>query len=241
MTAAPQAGTSSEPLLWLHLLVPAVLPLEALLLLLLLAGADPGPLVGLERLLCWALGALAPAVVLWRRPADVWSLLLVQTPVRGRRDLQRRLSSLQEAWPPRIGLALGCAGALPLLWWLDGHAGLAMGFSPVQEAPRMLVLLLAALLLALMVWQWQQLLQAIWLLGRPGTAVDAADAMDNASLEARRLSLGLPLLLPAPLQPAENTAPSAGSALAVEPEEPATDGQGRDLDEQVGGGDIPAG
>ena len=49
-----------EPLLWLQLLGLAVLPLETALLLLVLAGADPGPLPGLERLFTWALGALGP-------------------------------------------------------------------------------------------------------------------------------------------------------------------------------------
>ena len=63
----------SEPLIWLQLIAVGVLPLEALLLLLLLAGSDPGPLPALERLLCWGLGGLVPALVLWRRPADVWS------------------------------------------------------------------------------------------------------------------------------------------------------------------------
>jgi hypothetical protein len=228
MTAVPSASATSEPLLWLQLLVPAVLPLEVLLLLLLLAGADPGPLVGLERVLCWAIGALAPAVLLWQRPADVWSLLLLQTPALGRRDLQRRLSTLQDALPLRLGLALGAAATLPLLWWLDGHTGLAIGVSPFTESPRLLVLVLAALVLAGMLWQWQQLLQALWLLSRSPAAVAAATPMDGSTLAATRLSLGLPLLLPAALVP-------------VEPEQPTKDPEGAELDQQVGGGDLPSG
>ena len=58
----------------------AVLPLEAVLLLLVLAGADPGLFPGFERLLTWALGSLGPAVLFWRLPPDLWSLLLLQVP-----------------------------------------------------------------------------------------------------------------------------------------------------------------
>ena len=85
----------SEPLLWLQLLGLAAIPAELLAVVLILAGADPGPVPAIERLLLWALGALLPAVLLWQRPADCWSLLLLQTPARGRREVQRRLSALQ--------------------------------------------------------------------------------------------------------------------------------------------------
>jgi len=189
-----------EPLLWLQLIAVGLLPLEALLLLLLLAGSDPGPVPGIERVLCWAIGVLAPALLLWRRPADVWSLLLVQTPLRGRRNLQQRLSTLQEALPLRLGLALGAALALPLLWWLDRSAAMASAFSPLAGNPRVVALLLASLVLALMLWQWQQILQSLWLLSRSPAAIAAAPAMEQTSLEGQRLSLGIPLLLPDPLR-----------------------------------------
>jgi len=84
-----------EPLLWLQLLGLAALPLEVAALLLVLAGADPGPLPGLERVFCWALGAVGPAVLFWKLPPDLWSLLLLQMPLRGRRPDQLRLSALQ--------------------------------------------------------------------------------------------------------------------------------------------------
>ena len=119
-----------EPLLWLQLLGLAALPLEALLLLLVLAGADPGPFPGFERVLAWALGALAPAVLFWRLPPDLWSLLLVQVPLRGRRPEQMRLSALQTALPLRVIAASGAALLLPLLWRLDAGAGLAWAWSP---------------------------------------------------------------------------------------------------------------
>jgi len=189
----------SEPLLWIQLLGVGLLPLEALLLLLLLAGADPGPLPGLERLLCWGLGGLATTLLLWRRPADVWSLLLIQTPVRARRPLQQRLSRLQEQLLLRIGLALFAALSLPLLWWLDEHAAVAAPIAPLAGAPRLVVLILAAVLLAVMLWQGQQLLQALWLLSRSPEQIAAARPLSQAELEEQRICLGLPLLLLDPL------------------------------------------
>jgi hypothetical protein len=215
----------SEPLLWVQLIGAGLLPLEALLLLLLLAGSDPGPVPGLERLLCWALGSLAPALLLWKRPADVWSLLLLKTPLRGRRPLQQRLSRLQDALPPRLGLVLGAALSLPLLWWLDDHAAAAGSLTPLGGSPRLVLLLLAALLLALMQWQWQQLLQSLWLLSRSPAQLDAAQPMTTAELEDSRLCLGLPLLLLDPLRlegaVKAGAAGSAGSPvpdpLAAEP------------------------
>ncbi len=210
----------SEPLLWLQLIAVGVLPLEALLLLLLLAGSDPGPVPALERLLCWGLGALLPALGLWRRPADVWSLLLLQTPLRARRPLQQRLSALQEAVALRLGLGSGSALLLALLWWSDDHAAIAGPFSPLAESPRLVGLLLAALLLALMLWQWQQLLQSLWLLSRSTGAIAAATPMTKRDLELRRLCLGLPLLLLSPLLerlPESRPQPRAAQPHAPEP------------------------
>ncbi len=252
----------AEPLLWLQLVSLGVLPLEALLLLLLLAGQDPGPWPGLERLLCWMLGALAPALLLWRRPADVWSLLLLQTPLRGRRPAQQRLSRLQEGLTLRLGLAFGTLLLLPMLWWIDNHAALAHPYSPLSASPRLLALLLSAAVLAVMLWQWQQLLQSLWLLSRPTDAVPMVVAMTSETVAAQRLSLGLPLLLFAPFQ-GENqasqpspprTAPPAAIAdpgvenevswipggdiaelpVAIPPEEPAANQNGEALDQEIG-------
>ena len=41
----------SEPLLWLQCLALGAIPLELLLIRLVLAGADPGPVPGVERFL----------------------------------------------------------------------------------------------------------------------------------------------------------------------------------------------
>ena len=203
-----------EPLLWLQLLGLGVMPLEALLLLLLLAGSDPGPLPGLERLLCWAIGSLAPALLLWKRPADVWSLLLVQTPLRGRRTLQHRLSALQGTPLLKAGLLLGCGLSLGLLVWIDGHAALASSFSPLEGGPRLVALLLAAAVLALLLWQWQQLLQALWLLSRSPAAVAATAPMAQASVIGQRLGLGIPLLL---LEPLDFPTPEAPQSRTARP------------------------
>ncbi len=196
-----------EPLLWLQLIALGVLPLEALLLLLILAGSDPGPLPGLERLLCWAIGAMAPSLLLARRPADVWSLLLLQTPLRGRRELQRRLSRLQAAPGLALATAGGAALALPVLWWIDRHAAVAAPITPFASCPRLVALLLAALLLVVMLWQWQQLIQSLWLLSRSPEVVAATRPLSLEELEQQRLCLGLPLLLPEPLKLAEVVMP----------------------------------
>ncbi|MFM7085438.1 MAG: low-complexity tail membrane protein [Cyanobium sp.] len=211
----------SEPLLWVQLIGGGALPLEALLLLLVLAGGDPGPVPALERLLCWALGGVVPALVLWHRPADVWSLLLLQTPLRARRPLQQKLSRLQDNPGLRIALAIGSALTLPLLWWLDEHAAIATPISPLAETPRLVELLLASALLAVMVWQWQQLLQAFWLLSRTDQDLEAVRPLSLSELEEQRLSLGLPLLL---LDPLSNGAPPpAGSSPGARPRAATTD------------------
>ena len=204
----------SEPLLWLQLVAFGAIPLELLLLLLLLAGADPGPLPGLERLLLWGLGVLAPTLLLWRRPADCCSLLVVQVPEAGRSSLQQRLGELQVGLVPRLLLVLGSALLLPLLWWVDTRAVLAAGLSPLSDANRLISLLLAMPVLALLTWQWQQLTQSVWLLTRPAAALTAPGASSHS--QQQRLSLGLPLLLLAPLA----SAAPAGEPTGVSPGRP---------------------
>jgi len=234
----------NEPLLWLQLVALGAIPLELVLLVLVLAGADPGPLPGLERALVWGLGALAPSLLLWRRPADCASLLVVQVPAKGRTPLQRQLNGLQQGWPPRILLALGCVVLLALLWVVDSRAALAAPLSPLDGASRLATLMLAVPLLALLLWQWQQLGQALWLLSRAPQHLEQLErtaAMKGPAKEPGLTSLGLPLLLLPALQAAEPTAASAGSvaitspaaAVAVEPEQTAEHEQGDDLDQQI--------
>ena len=212
-----------EPLLWLQLLGLAALPLEALLLLLVLAGADPGPFPGIERVLAWALGALAPAVLFWRLPPDLCSLLLVQVPLRGRRPEQMRLSALQTALPLRVIAASGAALLLPLLWRLDAGAGLAWAWSPLSASPRLVVLLVSVPLLALMQWQWHQLIQALWLFTRPAALVDETLPLTQVQAAESRLNLGIPLLLLPPLA-IEAPAPRAERTPEPQPEPEAESG-----------------
>ena len=218
--AAP--SPRSEPLLWLQLLALGLLPLEALLLLLLLGASDPGPLPLLERLLCWAIGVLAPAALLWRLPVDPWSLLVAQVPQRGRREIQQRLSALQPPAVLRLGSLVGLAIlSLVLLWWCDDHAAFASAFSPVADSPRLVGLLLAAALLALLQWQGQQVVQALWLLSRSPQEVAAVAPLSAAASERERLSPGLPLLLLPPLRESRDSAsvaspaPSSASSTAA--------------------------
>ena len=204
MTSPQGNPARREPLLCL-----GALPLEVAALLLVLAGADPGPLQGLERVLCWALGSLGPAALFWKLPPDLWSLLLLQVPLRGRRPDQLRLSALQSALPLKL---LGAAGApllLPVLWWADRTAGLAWSISPFTTTPRALVLLLAAALLALMLWQWNQILQALWMFSRTAPQVSQTLPLNSADAAERRLNIGLPLLLLAPLADPESSATAA--------------------------------
>jgi hypothetical protein len=193
----------SEPLLWLQLIALGALPLEFLLLLLLLAGADPGPYPWLERVLLAGLGVVAPSVLLWQCPADCCSLLLVQVPAQARSPLQRRLSTLQHNLPLRLGLLGGSALLVGILWRLDAVAALAAPFSPLQDGNRLVSLVLAMPVLALLLWHWQQLIQSLWLLSRSTSSVQATEPMTEIQLSNERLCLGLPLLLLPALQPAE--------------------------------------
>ena len=238
MTAALVPHPRSEPLLWLQLIAFGAIPLEALLLLLLLAGADPGPVPALERLLVWGLGVLAPTLLLWRRPADCCSLLLVQVPLQARSELQRRLAGLQASLAPRLLLLGGAAVLLPSFWWLDRVAALAGNSSLLESGNRLVALLLAVPLLALLLWQWHQLSQSLWLLSRSRETLAATPPLSSTSLESQRLCLGIPLLLLNPLemaaaleQPA--AASVAAGTVAVEPEQTAEAEKGSDLDQQI--------
>ena len=188
-----------EPLLWLQCLAIGAIPLELLLIRVLLAGADPGPVPLLERLLLWGVAVLAPAVALWRRPADWGSLLLLRSPVASRSQEQLHYSAMQEELGIKVGLAVVTVVLLPLIWWLDESAGLLQEFSPLQDQSRLVSLLLSAPGLALVVWQAQQLLQALLLLSR-GTVAESPEASwDCQRIKTERSSFGLQLLQLQPL------------------------------------------
>ncbi|QVL53486.1 MAG: low-complexity tail membrane protein [Cyanobium sp. M30B3] len=209
----------NEPLLWLQLVALGAIPLELLLLLLVLAGADPGPLPALERALAWGLGVLGPSLLLWRRPADCGSLLLVQVPAEGRSPLLTHLNALQQGWPPRILLPFGSALLLAALWIVDSRAALAASLSPVDGASRLVTLMLAMPLLALLLWQWQQLGQALWLLSRSPQQVELASSGEAPLVKSKLLSLGIPLLLLAPLDGQDRCQGQDGRGSLEEPSE----------------------
>jgi len=185
----------SEPLLWLQCLALGAIPLELLLIRLVLAGADPGPVPGVERFLIWGVGVLAPAVALWRRPSDWASLLFVRQPLASRNSDQLRISASQAGLSSRAAVVIAAVVLLPVLWWMDDSAVLASEFSPVSGQSRLVTLLLVSPLLALMVWQVQQLIQAAaLLLGSPAKVAPADSAFRADALATQRTSLGLQLL-----------------------------------------------
>ena len=189
----------SEPLLWVQLISLGAVPLELLLLVLVLAGSDPGPLPQLERVLAWALGALAPALLLWRQGADPRSLLLITAAVPLEPGLAARLRQQQGSLLPKVLFGAGVVALLPLVGWMDTHAALAGNFSPLQDGARLSALLLCVVLLALMVWQWHQLVQAGWLLWAAGGPEGGGtpDSATRPHLDPN--NPGLPLLLLSPL------------------------------------------
>ena len=218
----------SEPLLWLQCLALGAIPLELLLIRLVLAGADPGPVPGVERFLIWGVGVLAPAVALWRRPADWGSLLFVRQPLASRNSDQLRISASHGGLSSRVAVVITAVILLPVLWWLDDSAVLASEFSPFSGQSRLVTLLLVSPLLALMVWQVQQLVQAATqLLASGATAAPADSAFHADAVATQRTSLGLQLLnLPALEWPEPAVMPSkqgAEEAMNVEVTEPETD------------------
>ena len=201
----------SEPLLWLQCLALGAIPLELLLIRLVLAGADPGPVPGVERFLIWSVGVLMPAVALWRRPADWGSLLLVRQPLSSRTNDQLRISAAQSGISGLIAVVITAVLLLPALWWLDDSAVLLSEFSPASGQSRLVTLLLTSPLLALIVWQMQQLVHAATLLiGSGGPATAANSAFRAEAIATERTSLGLQLLnipalnWPVPAPPAES-------------------------------------
>ena len=218
-----------EPLLWLQCLALGAIPLELLLIRLILAGADPGPVPPVERLLIWAIGVLAPAAALWKRPADWGSLLLVRVPLKERDQAQQALSAKQGGLISRTSVAVAALGALPLLWWLDDSAVLASEFSPVLGQSRLVTLLISIPVLALMVWQVQQISQALgWLLPIRSQLDEAASPGNTAehnsiAADQQHTSFGLQILRlgrlawPEPATKPTPQPPPASEAISAEP------------------------
>ncbi len=211
----------SEPLLWLQCLALGAIPLELMLIRLLLAGADPGPIPGVERLLLWGIGVVAPAIALWKRPADWASLLVVRQKLSSRDRDQLQLSAAQQGPIGLISLVVASLALGLLIGWLDDSAVLTAEFSPVLGQSRLETLLLCIPVLALIVWQVQQLAQAGSLLLGLGKTESASEAIFTTEmLRQQRTSLGLQLLqLPRLSWPA----PEQSSSLDAEiPEDRST-------------------
>ena len=216
--------TRREPLLWLQLMAVAVIPLELELLRLLLAGPALGPAPALERLLIWGLAVIGPGLLLWRRPADWGSMLLVRLPLAGRSSDQRRISALPQTLAMKAALVLGMGLLLFSFWSIDRSALLVTQMSPLVDGSRLTALLLAGPLLTLMLWQWQQLSQAIWLLTRSDQAFENLQPMSEAELRDRTMSFGLNVLQLSALEwPTPQTPATAPTPTSIDSEEPTAD------------------
>ncbi len=119
---------------------------------------------------------------------------------------------------------MGCTVLLlPLLWWLDESAGLIHEFSPLQDSSRLVSLLLTAPLLALLVWQIQQLVQAVLLLVQAPQNDSAAEPWSLDQLRQERTSFGLqvlrfaPLTWPEPVEPTPSPTPEPTNETEPEP------------------------
>jgi hypothetical protein len=165
-------------------------------------------------MLAWAIGALGPAILLWQRPADVCSLLVIQVPIKARSGAQLSLAALQSSLVLKLLMAAGAAALLPLFWWIDQHAALATPLSPLAASPRFVGLLVACPLLAVITWQWQQLIQASALLIHNPATLPERPPLSLQQLVSQRMSLGLPLLL---LNPLLTTQPVARQAAPAKP------------------------
>ena len=207
----------NEPLLWLQLVAIGAIPLELQLLRLILAGSDLGPVPSVERFLCWGIAVVAPGVLLWKRPVDWGFLLLVRQPLKGRTTFQRKISHSQDNLLLKLVGAAGSVFLLALFWWIDRSSLLIADLSPLRSGHRLQSLLIATPLLAIIFWQWNQLVQSIWLLTRPSMAIEAAVAMSDRQLEDSRFSLGLNLLR---LGPLDWKTPDLNTSKVDEPTEP---------------------
>jgi hypothetical protein len=137
--------------------------------------------------------------LLWKRQPDWGSLLLVRLPRRGRSQLQHQLSRDLQTLPVRLIAAAGVLPILIVLWWIDASALLVDDLTPFSTGSRLGSLLLAAPLLTLLLWQWQQLVQALSLLIRSSNTAAADSVPDEADLQESCLSLGLAVLQLQPL------------------------------------------
>ncbi len=221
-------SASREPLLWLQLLSLGVIPLEIIFLRLLLGGSELGPIPFFERTFLWTLAVIAPTISLWERPADWASLCVLKQPLKTRSIKQLKLSSLQIHPFTQTSLLLGAITLFLLLWWVDQSAVLINEFSPLKGSSRAITLLSSAPLLTLLLWQWHQLSQSIWLLTRSDNDLERAIPLPLTRLTEERTSLGLGVLKFPELELSEQLNP-----LSIKPQQPSKQKQSTDLDTSI--------
>jgi len=102
---------------------------------------------------------------------------------------------VREVLLSRTSVVVAALGFLPLLWWLDDSAVLASEFSPILGQSRLVTLLLSIPVLAVMVWQVQQLSQALgWLLPIRDQNDQEPSLQNSAPTDLQHTSFGLQIL-----------------------------------------------
>ena len=217
-----------EPLLWLQLIAFGVIPLELILLRLVLGGSEVGPIPILERTLIWVIAVLIPTLKFWNNPADWASLLIVRHSVKKRSARQLKLSKLQIHPINQLGLLIGCLALFAILFVIDESAILVYPFSPLKDSSRLITLLISIPLLSIILWQWHQLTQSIWLLTRRQELLDQTIPLTDENLMNQRTSLGLGILNLEELIPSKSI-----STLPIKPQQRSEQEQRTNLNSEI--------
>jgi hypothetical protein len=116
-------------------------------------------------------------------------------PLKERDPERQARSASQGGLLSRTSVVVAALGFLPLLWWLDDSAVLASEFSPILGQSRLVTLLLSIPVLAVMVWQVQQLSQALgWLLPIRDQNDQEPSLQNSAATDLQHTSFGLQIL-----------------------------------------------
>ncbi len=184
-------STSKEPILWIQLLGIGTIPLEFLLLKLILAGSPLGPVPLLQRIIIAVIAIIIPTISLYKRPADWSSFLLFKLPLKGRSVCQYQISSLQLNTLPKLLFILGVIVITFFFWSVDDSAFILASISPLRNQPKITNILLSISLLSLIVWQWHQVVNSIWLLTRSQDDLNKATYITQEKLLTRQSCFGL--------------------------------------------------
>ncbi len=135
----------SEPFLWIHLAGIAVVPLTLQLVWLGLAVGNPLPFYGVELLIVIAVGIIPPLWMQWKRPFDIFSLLLVALRSDALTPDQRKLLTLFTTRKQKVLSLLVAAVMLVILWVFYQLAPLATSAAAFLPQWRLLGLAIAAI------------------------------------------------------------------------------------------------